>query len=59
MKSGATRSITPYPMPDKAHCQNALARWSDAANQAMYSQPEQFIINKRITSRAKKPWECR
>jgi len=42
-----------YPLPDKVHCQNALARWGDPSNSGQYSQAEQTIIDKRITSRAK------
>ncbi len=41
-----------YPMPDLAHCRNALSRWGDTSNQAPYSQPERAAIAKRITSRA-------
>lgn len=42
-----------YPMPDKAHARNALARWGDAANRREYTGKEQTIITNRIRRRAK------
>lgn len=42
-----------YPMPDQAHCQNALARWNDTSNQAQYSEAERAIIMKHIMARHK------
>ena len=42
-----------YPMPDKAHADNAAARWGDAANREQYSAEEQAIIEKRIEARQK------
>lgn len=41
-----------YPMPDKAHCQNALSRWGDTSNSGQYPKAEQAIIEKRIHSQA-------
>jgi hypothetical protein len=40
-----------YPMPDKAHADNAAARWGDASNRARYSGAEQKIIGDRIAAR--------
>ncbi len=42
-----------YPMPDKAHAQNALARWNDESNQAPYSPAERAVITNRIMARHK------
>jgi hypothetical protein len=42
-----------YPMPDKAHADNAAARWGDASNRSQYSSAEQKIIADRIRARQK------
>ncbi len=41
-----------YPMPDKAHGQDALSRWGDPSNSEQYPKAEQAVIEKRIHSRA-------
>lgn len=40
-----------YPMPDKAHADNAAARWGDESNRSQYSSEEQKIIGDRIERR--------
>lgn len=40
-----------YPMADKAHADNAAARWGDASNREQYSSAEQKIIGDRIAAR--------
>ncbi len=40
-----------YPMKDKAHADNAAARWGDASNREQYSPSEQRIIGERIQAR--------
>lgn len=40
-----------YPMPDKAHADNAASRWGDASNRSRYSSEEQAIIGRRIAAR--------
>lgn len=40
-----------YPMPDKAHADNAASRWGDASNRSQYSSEEQAIIGGRISRR--------
>lgn len=40
-----------YPMPDKAHADNAASRWGDASNRSQYTSEEQSIIGGRIKRR--------
>ena len=40
-----------YPMPDKAHADNAASRWGDASNRSQYNSHEQSIIGGRIKRR--------
>lgn len=40
-----------YPMPDKAHADNAASRWGDASNRSQYNSKEQSIIGGRIKRR--------
>lgn len=40
-----------YPMPDKAHADDAASRWGDAENRRDYDSAEQAIISKRIADR--------
>lgn len=40
-----------YPMTDKAHADNAAARWGDESNRSQYSPDEQKIIADRIAAR--------
>jgi hypothetical protein len=42
-----------YPMADKAHADNAAARWGDPENRTQYSSAEQKIIGDRILARQK------
>lgn len=42
-----------YPGPDKAHADNAAARWGDASNRSQYSSAEQKIIGDRILAMQK------
>lgn len=42
-----------YPMADKAHADNAAARWGDPENRSQYSSAEQKIIGDRILARQK------
>lgn len=42
-----------YPMADKAHADNAAARWGDVSNRAQYGGSEQKIIGDRILARQK------
>lgn len=40
-----------YPMADKAHADNAAARWGEISNRSQYSPAEQKIIGERIVAR--------
>jgi hypothetical protein len=42
-----------YPMKDKAHADNAAARWGDESNREQYTPAEQKIIGDRIEARQK------
>lgn len=42
-----------YPMPDKAHADNAASRFAAASARAQYTKTEQGIIKRRIAARQK------